>query len=222
MLCMDRCSSWRRMRLAWCFGRMPEFSLLHFLDNLFRTEGVSKSGEWVCNKWGKTNKRADGGQISSTTLADALVITMKKNTSDCNLRGVVLHHLSYVSVKGWRICIIGLSGLSCGTYLSVLSIVRCATHCAGVCWKPICSKQLQKQIEKLALWTKQQKNTTGDGIAKQYINLDILSGTSVSCCERLFSVAKFILADTRKSMSSSVFESILLLNVDWHELCWRR
>ena len=55
---------------------------------------------------------------------------------------------------------------------------------------------------------------TSDGIAKQYINLDILSGTSVSC-ERLFSAAKFILtADTRKSMSPSVFESILLLKVN--------
>jgi hypothetical protein len=64
----------------------------------------------------------------------------------------------------------------------------------------------------LALRTKQQKNTS-DGIAKQYVNLDILSGTSVSC-ERLFSAAKFILTDTRKSMSPSVFESILLLKVN--------
>ena len=59
---------------------------------------------------GRPIKRAEGGQISSTMLADALVIRMTNNTSACKLRGVVSHHLSYVSVKGKRICIIGLSG----------------------------------------------------------------------------------------------------------------
>jgi hypothetical protein len=37
-------------------------------------------------------------------------------------------------------------------YYLPLSYVNCPmTRHAGVCWKPICSKQLQKQIEKLAL-----------------------------------------------------------------------
>ena len=127
-------------------------------------------------------KRAEGGQISSTTLVYVLVVSMTKKLSDCNLRGVVSHHLSYMSVKGRRICIIGLSGLlSCGTYLSVMSIVRCPIMLVFVGNQYVQSNY--KNEKKLLLWTKQQKNTTTDGIiAKQYINhLDILSGTSVSC-----------------------------------------
>jgi hypothetical protein len=46
----------------------------------------------------------------------------------------------------------------------------------------------------------------------------ILTYCLVHLCPQLVSVAKFlILADTRKSMSPSVFESILLLKVDWTE-----
>ena len=139
---------------------------------------------------------------------------MKKNTtSACNLRGVVSHHLSYhvsemeKDMYNWIEWIIM-------RYLPLSNVDCPMTHHVGVCWKPICLKQLRKQIEKLALRTKQQKTTT-DGIAKQCINhLEILSGTSVSC-EQLFSIAKFILTDTRKSMSPSVFESILLLKVNW-------
>ena len=86
--------------------------------------------QWAVNGCGtivgRQIKRAEGGQISSTTLlSDSLVISMKKNMSACNLRGAVLsHHLSYVSVKGRRRCVIGLSGSSRGTNLSVMSIVR--------------------------------------------------------------------------------------------------
>ena len=163
---------------------------------------------------GRQIKRAEGGQIYSTTFADAYVMSMKKNTtSACNLRGVVSHHLSYhvsemeKDMYNWIEWIIM-------RYLPLSNVDCPMTHHVGVCWKPICLKQLRKQIEKLALRTKQQKTTT-DGIAKQCINhLEILSGTSVSC-EQLFSIAKFILTDTRKSMSPSVFESILLLKVNW-------
>ena len=46
-----------------------------------------------------------------------------------------------------------------------------------------------------------------------YINLDMLPGTSVNC-ERLFSAAKFILSDTRKRTSTSLFEALLLLKMN--------
>ncbi len=49
--------------------------------------------------------------------------------------------------------------------------------------------------EKIKDHLKRQK-TGNDALASQNINLDILSGTSVSC-ERLFSFAKHILTDTR-------------------------
>lgn len=63
---------------------------------------------------------------------------------------------------------------------------------------------------------KRQK-TGKDTIASEYINLDIVAGTSVSC-ERLFSSAKHILTDTRKSTSPAVvFEAILLLQVNRSE-----
>jgi hypothetical protein len=69
--------------------------------------------------------------------------------------------------------------------------------------------------QKLELRIKRTK-TSNDGIARKYINLDVLCGTSVSC-ERLFSAAKHILTDTRKSTSPAVFESILLLKVNRKE-----
>jgi hypothetical protein len=46
-----------------------------------------------------------------------------------------------------------------------------------------------------------------------YINLDILPGTSVTC-ERLFSLAKHVLTDTRKRTSPSLFEALMLLKVN--------
>jgi hypothetical protein len=46
-----------------------------------------------------------------------------------------------------------------------------------------------------------------------YINLDVLPATSVNC-ERLFSAAKFILSDTRKRTSPTLFEALLLLKVN--------
>ncbi len=66
--------------------------------------------------------------------------------------------------------------------------------------------------EKIKDRLKRQKKGN-DTLASQYINLDILAGTSVSC-ERLFSSAKHILTDTRKSTSPAVFEAILLLKVN--------
>ena len=58
-----------------------------------------------------------------------------------------------------------------------------------------------------------RKKISNDAIASRYINLGILAGTSVAC-ERLFSVAKNILTDTRKSTSPVVFEAILLLKMN--------
>ena len=46
-----------------------------------------------------------------------------------------------------------------------------------------------------------------------YISLDVLPGTSVNC-ERLFSLAKFILLDTRKRTSPKLFEALILLKVN--------
>jgi hypothetical protein len=52
-----------------------------------------------------------------------------------------------------------------------------------------------------------------------YCNLDMLPGTSVNC-ERMFSLAKHILTDTRKRTSAPLFEALLLLKVNrqmWNE-----
>ena len=46
-----------------------------------------------------------------------------------------------------------------------------------------------------------------------YMNLNMLPGTSVDC-ERLFSAAKFILSDTWKRTSPTLFEALLLLKVN--------
>jgi hypothetical protein len=46
-----------------------------------------------------------------------------------------------------------------------------------------------------------------------YCNLDMLPGTSVNC-ERMFSLAKHILTDTRKRTSAPLFEALLLLKVN--------
>jgi hypothetical protein len=69
--------------------------------------------------------------------------------------------------------------------------------------------------QKLELRIKRRKKSN-DNIALSYMNLDVLAGTSV-LCERLFSAAKFILTDLRKSTSPSVFEAILLLKVNRSE-----
>lgn len=49
----------------------------------------------------------------------------------------------------------------------------------------------------------------------KYMNLDVIPGTSVNC-ERLFSLAKYILTDTRKSTQPIVFEALLFLKVNRH------
>ena len=69
--------------------------------------------------------------------------------------------------------------------------------------------------QQLELRMKRRK-TSNDDIARSYMNLDVLAGTSVSC-ERLFSAAKFILTDLRKATSPSLFEAILLLKVNRSE-----
>ena len=61
-----------------------------------------------------------------------------------------------------------------------------------------------------------RRKINNDDIASQYVNLDLLAGTSVAC-ERLFSAAKHILTDTRKSTSPAVFEAILMLKVNRSE-----
>ena len=69
--------------------------------------------------------------------------------------------------------------------------------------------------EKIKDRQKRQK-TGNDTLASQYINVDILAGTSVSC-EYLFSSAKHILPDTRKATSPAVLKAILLLKVNQTE-----
>jgi BED zinc finger len=130
---------------------MPEFSLLNLLDNHFRTEGeVSKSGEWVCNKCGKANKRSGGWtnllNHVSRCVGDKYEEEYERLQPE---RSRITSFVLRVSERekdmhNWIEWVIM-------RYLP-LSIVDCPmTRCAGVCWKPTCSKQLQKQIEKLAL-----------------------------------------------------------------------
>jgi hypothetical protein len=61
-----------------------------------------------------------------------------------------------------------------------------------------------------------RRKTNNDAIATKYIDLSILCGTSAAC-ERLFSVAKNILTDTRKKTSPPVFEAIILLKMNRSE-----
>jgi hypothetical protein len=53
-----------------------------------------------------------------------------------------------------------------------------------------------------------QTKISNNAVASRYINLGILAGTSAAC-ERLFSVAKNMLTDTRKSTLPVVFEANL-------------
>ena len=50
-------------------------------------------------------------------------------------------------------------------------------------------------------------------VREQFVNLDVIPGTSVNC-ERLFSLAKHILTDTRKNTSPILFEALLFLKVN--------
>ena len=50
---------------------------------------------------------------------------------------------------------------------------------------------------------------------EQFVNIDVISGTSVNC-ERLFSLAKHILTDTRKCTAPILFEALLFLKVNSH------
>lgn len=68
------------------------------------------------------------------------------------------------------------------------------------------SQALERQL-------KRQRRITESERSDCYINLDMLPGTSVNC-ERLFSAAKFILSDTRKRTSPTLFEALLLLKVN--------
>ena len=62
---------------------------------------------------------------------------------------------------------------------------------------------------------KRRKSALGS-VYDDYICLDLLVGTSVSWCERLFSIAKHILTCVRKSTSPLVFEAILFLKMNRH------
>jgi hypothetical protein len=68
------------------------------------------------------------------------------------------------------------------------------------------SEELQQKL-------KQQRTEVQADKAKSYINLDALPGTSVNC-KRLFSAANFILSNTRKQTSPTLFEALLLLKVN--------
>jgi BED zinc finger len=88
------------------------------------TYDVSKSGEWVCNTCGKANKNS-GGWTNLLNHVIRCVGDMYEEEYDERLqpeRSCITSFVN-VAVKGRRICIIGLSGLSCGTYLSILPIV---------------------------------------------------------------------------------------------------
>ena len=69
--------------------------------------------------------------------------------------------------------------------------------------------------QKVELRMKRRKSCSNE-IAAKYINLDVLCGTSVEC-ERLFSIAKNILTDARKSTSPAVFQATLVLKVNRRE-----
>ena len=63
------------------------------------------------------------------------------------------------------------------------------------------AKKLERRLKR------QKRNNDG---TENYINFDVLPGTSVNC-ERLFSLAKHILSDTQKKTSPRVFEALLFL-----------
>ena len=67
-----------------------------------------------------------------------------------------------------------------------------------------CAKSLERRL------MRQKRNKDG---TDNYINFDVLPGTSVNC-EHLFSLAKHILSDTRKKTSPRLFEALLFLKVN--------
>ena len=70
---------------------------------------------------------------------------------------------------------------------------------------------VENYAQKVEKRLKRQKMETDT--VDNYINLDVLPGTSVNC-ERLFSLAKHILTDTRKTTSSLLFEALIFLKVN--------
>jgi hypothetical protein len=66
------------------------------------------------------------------------------------------------------------------------------------------AKKLERRLKR------QKRNNDG---SDNYINFDVLPGTSVNC-ERLFSLARHILSDTRKKTSPRLFEALLFLKVN--------
>jgi hypothetical protein len=76
------------------------------------------------------------------------------------------------------------------------------------------SVELERKLKRQRMETLQAEKP------KAYIDLNVMPGTSVNC-ERLFSAAKFILSDTRKRTSPTLFEALLLLKVNrkyWNTL----
>jgi hypothetical protein len=64
-----------------------------------------------------------------------------------------------------------------------------------------------------------KRRRVGGSVRDEYINMDMLVGTSVSC-ERIFSIAQHIMTAVRKSTSPIVFEAILFLKMNrdnWDE-----
>jgi hypothetical protein len=105
---------------------------------------VSKSGEWVCNKCGKTNKKSGGWtnllNNVSRCVGDKFEVEYERLQPErSRITSFVLHVSEREKdVHNWIEGII-MRNLP-------LSIVDCPLTRAGVRWKPICSKQLRKQI----------------------------------------------------------------------------
>jgi hypothetical protein len=69
------------------------------------------------------------------------------------------------------------------------------------------SQLLQRKLKR------QKREIASEQHDNMYLNLDVLPSTSVNC-EHLFSNVKFILSDTRKRKTPSLFEALLLLKVN--------
>jgi hypothetical protein len=58
-----------------------------------------------------------------------------------------------------------------------------------------------------------KRRRVGGSVRDEYVNMDMLVGTSVSC-ERIFSIAQHIMTAVRKRTSPLIFETILFLKMN--------
>ena len=75
------------------------------------------------------------------------------------------------------------------------------------------AKLLERRLKRQKRNNDGTENYINFDSTENYINFDVLPGTSVNC-ERLFSLAKHILSDTRKKTSPRLFEALLFLKVN--------